>query len=722
MRGCQDKIIVRVFFLLVQLALPLTVSAGDRPKNPDSATGRQDAETDLSDEFAFLEDANVVELASRHRQEIGMSPSAVTVLTRVDIEASGATNIPDLLRLVPGMDVVVVSPSFTSLSSRMYWTNANNHYQVLIDGRDAVNELLGEMPWAAEIISLDDVERIEILRGPASSLYGASGLAGVISITTREIPENSSASVRFAGGEVGTLEAGARGSIRTGNWGFSLSGAGDIGSSFFAPRVRSKQVYKVRSVAEYRWSNSKRLLLEGGFSESEGNLNTSIGQVGINFGLRTLRLSYASEDIRTRLFWSQAPVSFEIEAPLEYQKIRLATFVPVTADSHIVDGDVQWTLPKLVDPLLLIVGGSARVSWIGSDQLLDGDSYADLTSPRYHKPGISYWEGRGGAFAHAEYVPGDWLTMTGSLRIDYNTETHEFVSPRLAAVFCPKKGQYVRVGVGRAFRKPAFVDSRLHAMVEFPKDSPIGGADQDKFQEFMSRAMGNSDLPNEKLISFEFGYLGQFLDGRLSVAIDLYYNQLRSLIKMSTNVVAGGQGLPDLEKTTMKVNHDRGDVDIQGIEIVVRFQPAESIALLASWAHREVFDHELAGISETTPKNLFTLGGRFGSEVGLIGSLYLFSRSEFLAEMVENPEGPLSPYQNMHLDNVFLILGKLGWKWQPTERVELEAGTKLFLPVSPFSAPYFRYYEDGGGVSSSGEKYGGEQLSRMVTAYLQGSF
>jgi iron complex outermembrane recepter protein len=722
MHGYSKTVTTLTVLFLVQLTLTPIVLAGKRSSITDSDSEKKESETDLSEEFDFLEDANVVELASRHRQEIGMSPSAVTVLTRADIEASGATNIPDLLRLVPGMDVVMVSPSFYSVSSRMYWTNSNNHYQVLIDGRDAVNELLGQVPWEAETISLDDVERIEILRGPASSLYGASGLAGVISITTRVIPEKSSGSVRFSGGEVGTLEAGARGFIRTGNWGFSLSGSSDIASSFLTPRIRSKRVYKLRSVAEYRWSKSRRLLLEGGFSETEGGMNTSIGQIGMDFSMRTLRLSYDSEDIRTRLFWSQAPISLEIKAPMEYRNIRLANFVPVTADSHIVDAEAQWTLPKLVDPLLLIVGASARVSWIGSDQLLDGDSFADLTSPGYHKPGISYWEGRGGAFAHAEYVPGDWLTLTGSLRFDYNTETHEFISPRFAAVFCPKEGQFIRIGVGRAFRKPAFVDSRLHAMVEFPKDSPIIGTDQDKFQEFMSRSIGNSDLANSELISFEFGYLGRFLDDSLSVAVDLYYNQLRNRSTMATNIVAGEQSLPDLEKSTLMVTNDEADVDIQGIEVVIRYQPTESIFLLASWAHREVFDHKLAAVSETTPKNLLTIGGRFSTESGLIGSLYFFSRSKFLEEKVENPEGPLYPSRNVRLGSVFLIMSKLGWKWQPTEGFELETGAKLFLPVSPFSSPHFHYYEDAGGVSASGEKYGGEPLSRMVTVYLQGTF
>ena len=696
-------------------------SEEDRVQEELGAAGG-DEEEELIDEFAFLEDAGMIELASRHRQEIGMSPSAVTVLTREDVEASGATNLPDLLRLVPGMDVVVVSPSFTSVSSRLFWTNGNTFYQLLIDGRDCMQEMLGQVTWHAEPISLDDIERIEILRGPASSMYGASALAGVVSVTTRVVPEDTSASVRIDAGEAGLLQVGGRASTRFGGWGFSISGGADFSNSFNLPQVPDKWLWKLRSLVEYAWSDTERIRLDFGISQASGSLNSSIGGVDLSIFIRTLRLAYESKQLRGRLYWFNAPMEFTLKAPLEYMGLRLAEFVPVEGTQHTIDGEVQWTLPELHKNLLLIVGGGGRFSWIGSDNLLDGETFSDITSPDYHQPGMSYTEARAGAFVHSEFEATEWVTISGSLRFDYNTATNPFLSPRTAVVFRPVKGQYLRVAMARAFRKPAFIETQLHPMVSFPSDSPITGPGQDKFQEFMSRVLGNPNLDNEKLLSIEVGYLGQFFDNQLSVSVDMYYNQVRDLIGLNENIVAGEQGLPDLENSVLHSTNTEGDRDIHGLELTVRYNPSKQVSLLASWAYREVFDRTAGRVMDNTPKNLATVGGRFRTEWGLVGSLYLFSRSDLVDNDVESPQGALAPSLTMHLDHIMLFMGKLGYRWQTDDDVRIETGLKLFLPFSPFSGPLFQYYEDPGGESVHGRFYGGQQLRRILTAYLQGSF
>jgi hypothetical protein len=164
------------------------------------------------------------------------------------------------------------------------------------------------------------------------------------------------------------------------------------------------------------------------------------------------------------------------------------------------------------------------------------------------------------------------------------------------------------------------------------------------------------------------------------------------------------------------------DLDVVGGELSVRLKLSKYVSLLASWAHREVFNHKTGRASDESPKNLIALGGRFRTESGLVGSLYMFSRSEFWDRYVPNPAGLLEPYYNQHMDNVFLFLGYLGWKWRHEGGPELEMGLKLFLPFSPFSAPYFRYHEKGGVLLATGENYGGDELSRMITGYLRGSF
>jgi hypothetical protein len=75
------------------------------------------------------------------------------------------------------------------------------------------------------------------------------------------------------------------------------------------------------------------------------------------------------------------------------------------------------------------------------------------------------------------------------------------------------------------------------------------------------------------------------------------------------------------------------------------------------------------------------------------------------------------------MPNALLFIGKLGWKWEPLEGLELETGLKLFLPVSlASSGPRFSFHEKGGGTTIFGARYGGDTLVRIVTGYVQGAF
>lgn len=175
---------------LLQVVLLPGAVLGQEPEESE----QQEMEEELEEEFSLLEDeANIVESAARHVQDIGMSPSAVTILTRADIAASGADNIADLFLLVPGIDIAPDTPALSSVNGRLYWGNENQQFLVLIDGREANDDLIGVTLLNLQPIFLDDIERIEIIRGPGSTLYGANALAGVISITTRSVPQKTSA-------------------------------------------------------------------------------------------------------------------------------------------------------------------------------------------------------------------------------------------------------------------------------------------------------------------------------------------------------------------------------------------------------------------------------------------------------------------------------------------------------------------------------------------------
>jgi outer membrane receptor protein involved in Fe transport len=669
----------------------------------------------------FFSPEDKVVSAARHEQEIGMSPSAIWVITREDIQASGATTIPDLLRMVPGMDVVVTSPFMPGISARLAWGNENNQFLVLIDGREINMELLGMSLFELEPVPLEEIERIEIIRGPGSALYGANALSGVVNITTRPIGERTSGWFRLGAGEVGRTAAWARASTRVGGWGFMLSGGGDEMGTFADPRILARRLWKLRAVAEHRWSESRRLLIDGGIASGEGFVTAAVGSFEGSLSLRTLRLAYESEDLRSNLYWSQVPAKANMDAALVFSGTRLADFVPFDVDTHSFIGDIEYTLPELWQPLLLITGAGGRLSYLSSDQMLDGDTFTDITSSGYHRPGVEHLEFRAGAFFHGEIAPADWVTTTFGLRFDYNTETGVFLSPRISTVFRPAAGHYLRLGVARAFRKPAYIETRAHLMVEFPDDSPITGDGQDSFQEFMTRVVGNSALDNEELLSFEAGYLGRFLDGRLSLALDLYFNQSSKEVVFQSNIVPDDTGLPNLQDSNFMHFNRENPTDIIGGELSVRFSPSERISLLACWTYREVFDHHTKQTFDDSPKHLITLGGRFRFVWGLVGSLYLFTRSEFIDRAVKNPAGIMEPMLSEHMRNQLLVLGRIGWRHVPVEGFELEAGIKVFLPVSPFSDSHFQFREDGGGIDTIGKNYGGDLLCRMVSLYLQGA-
>ncbi len=151
---------------------------------PAAAPAQEDE--DLGDEFELLEEdeemlADEVKSASKRRQSIFDSPSAITVMTREDIQASGATSLVDLLRRVPGFDVYDMKPSFPLVGARALTESSNNLVLLLIDGREGNVELAGYPMWAALTIDIEEIERVEIIRGPGSTLYGANAFAAVIS-------------------------------------------------------------------------------------------------------------------------------------------------------------------------------------------------------------------------------------------------------------------------------------------------------------------------------------------------------------------------------------------------------------------------------------------------------------------------------------------------------------------------------------------------------------
>ncbi|NLE39869.1 MAG: TonB-dependent receptor plug domain-containing protein, partial [Pirellulaceae bacterium] len=141
-----------------------------------------------------------VSTVSRTESTVGKSPAAVFVVTNEMIRRSGATCIPEVLRMVPGLDVARVDSHTWMITSRGFSERFANKLLVLIDGRSVYTPLFSGVYWDSQDTILEDIERIEVIRGPGATIWGANAVNGVINIITKKASETQGVLVGSGGG------------------------------------------------------------------------------------------------------------------------------------------------------------------------------------------------------------------------------------------------------------------------------------------------------------------------------------------------------------------------------------------------------------------------------------------------------------------------------------------------------------------------------------------
>src|SRR5438552_8527476 len=151
---------------------------------------------------ATLEDLLNIQItsASRKEQRADETPAAVSVLTQDDIGRSGIRTLSEVLRLVPGVQVAQINSSTWAVSIRGLNDQFSNKLLVLIDGRSIYKRNFSGVFWDLEDVVLDDIDRIEVVRGPGGTVWGANAVNGVINVVTKSAKDTPGALVRVGGG------------------------------------------------------------------------------------------------------------------------------------------------------------------------------------------------------------------------------------------------------------------------------------------------------------------------------------------------------------------------------------------------------------------------------------------------------------------------------------------------------------------------------------------
>jgi iron complex outermembrane receptor protein len=185
----EMRTVLRRGYLCLGVAVLMTIPAWSQAKP-----------TDLGEKS--IEDLMNIEVTSASKKEQKMSriASAMFVITQEDIRRSGATNIPDLLRMVPGLDVAQINGSIWEISSRGFNAQYADKLLVLIDGRTVYTPLFAGVYWDVQDVPLEDIDRIEVIRGPGATVWGANAVNGVINIITKSAKETHGGLVTAGGG------------------------------------------------------------------------------------------------------------------------------------------------------------------------------------------------------------------------------------------------------------------------------------------------------------------------------------------------------------------------------------------------------------------------------------------------------------------------------------------------------------------------------------------
>src|SRR6267378_3617453 len=160
-----------------------------------------------------------VTAASKEPEQVWRTPAAIYVLTQEDIRRSGATSIPEVLRLVPGVEIAQINSSVWAVGIRGFGSGFSKSVLVLIDGRSVYTPLFAGVEWNIQNLLLQDIERIEVIRGPGGTIWGSNAVNGVINIITKNAKDTHGG---LASSRAGNSDLGAGGVRHGGRHGNNL--------------------------------------------------------------------------------------------------------------------------------------------------------------------------------------------------------------------------------------------------------------------------------------------------------------------------------------------------------------------------------------------------------------------------------------------------------------------------------------------------------------------
>lgn len=520
--------------------------------------------TQFEDELLYLKEEAVVITASRREQKLSESPSAISVITKEEIRRSPFRNIPELLQYVVGMDGYTKTHTDMDVSARGFAKDETPKTLVLLDGQPVNTVLYSGMQWPTLPITMEDIERIEVLRGPGSAVWGADALTGVIHIITKKVKDRKNTlSLQYGERDAGNYDLHLS-KMFTDQLGLSFTGGfvqterkGDAETSdakSFIPNYDRKDWAQI-FLANYRLDYDGEMLdffSWGGISSDDEGYNANPGEatidrsekvtINLNNKLQyhfgedniSLRVGYRDLDQKNKK-WDSDTNSYIFKYKVE--------------KSDGVDTDLQYTMGRLENQTV--------IAGINYSHLRASRDFANITPYLYDKSESLV----AGYVQDQVRLFDDRLLLTLGCRYDkWSNIKGEFTPRGVANIFFWDQKICLRLAAGQSFRRPSFDEN--HFFVNWA-DGWFKGAAVSATTENGNTITGNG-LKAEKLTAYEAG-LRFVPNKKFSLNLEYFQNYIDDTIEFKVHYENSQTG-----ERNLGFSNRPGELSIHGVELELR--------------------------------------------------------------------------------------------------------------------------------------------------------
>ena len=681
------------FLLALGSAPGVAAQQPPQPATPSAQPPAEQAPEQNPDEPQKYEEVVVV-TASKTEEKLINAPATMTVINSQTIQSAPTQNFAELLRAVPGVNITQVSARDINVTARGATSTLATGQLALLDGRSLYQDFFGFVMWDFLPVNLNEVKQVEVIHGPASAVWGANALYGVVNVITKSPREMQGASFTMGVGGFDRSTADSAQSAGTTfyisgtyadapneRWSYKLSAGGYTQDALPRPTgiipcnipevcSGTRNPYppfnnqgttqpKFDGRVDYDYENGAKLTVSGGVAGTKGIMESGIGPFNINNGsvMGYVKANYTRQGFKAGFF------SNILNGDADNLLTRDLSGNPIVFNFRTRTYDFEASDVRTFQQKHVVTyGGNLRFNTFDLSLAPNAENRTE-----------------GGAYVQDEMFLTDRYRLVAGARVDRFDYLDSFVfSPRLTFMIKPAENHTVRVSYNRAYRSPSVVNNFLDVFIAEPIDlspfAPLNPALAGKIYPLPVRSVGNPDLQETSVDAYELGYTGIVANGKAVVTAAYYVNRIKNDILFTedtskryspTNPPPGWplppftlgppflpSGLP-AEFTYLNF----GRTTQKGLELGVTSPVTRNVNVFAnySYAARPDVDFDLSEVN-LPPTNRFNLG-------------FNFSRDRYLGDLTISYTGAafwqdvLDDRYHGTTDAYTMVNGGAGFRW-----------------------------------------------------------